>query len=136
MANFGFKGALESLRLASVPLIPKFASERAANACELRNRDTRNMPALAGGRRTLAALMDQRDRTLPSSTRDSWVLARDRRWRPDGRTAVKTKCPPRPQRVANARGKPWMQEDIRGGEYRARMGPAYSVARAPIHVVR
>jgi|SRR5262245_56439243 len=27
-----------------------------------------------------------------------------------------------PKRVADARGKPWMQEDIRGGEYRARMG--------------
>src|SRR3954469_17256614 len=38
-ANFGFKGALNH-RLASVPLIPKFAQECAASVCELRNRDT------------------------------------------------------------------------------------------------
>src|SRR5262245_51650810 len=39
VANFGFKGAL-SQSVASVPLIPKFASEGAARICELRNRDT------------------------------------------------------------------------------------------------
>src|SRR5947208_8311535 len=36
----GSKGALESSS-ASVPLIPKFASEVAARMCELRNRDTK-----------------------------------------------------------------------------------------------
>src|SRR5262249_41414406 len=35
----GSKGALDHM-LASVPLIPKFASECAARFCELRNRDT------------------------------------------------------------------------------------------------
>src|SRR5207253_412986 len=35
------KGALENHRVASVPLIPKFASEVAARVCELRNPDTK-----------------------------------------------------------------------------------------------
>src|SRR6516162_10990158 len=35
-ANFGFKRG----RVASVPLIPNFASEGAGEVCELRNRDT------------------------------------------------------------------------------------------------
>src|SRR2546421_9349321 len=62
----GSKGALDH-RVASVPLIPKFASEVAARVCELRNRDTRRrrrepqegncMLPLRAARRILAALL-------------------------------------------------------------------------------
>jgi hypothetical protein len=40
VAGFGFKKGHQNHRVASVTLIPKFASEGAAKVCELRNRDT------------------------------------------------------------------------------------------------
>src|SRR5262249_59312872 len=54
IANFGFKRGTRTIDIASVPLVPKFASEPAAMLCELRNRDTSPMPHIA--QRTAPAL--------------------------------------------------------------------------------
>src|SRR5215831_17455089 len=54
IANFGFKRGTRSIDIASVPLVPKFASAPAAMLCELRNRDTRPMTHIA--RRAASAL--------------------------------------------------------------------------------
>jgi hypothetical protein len=43
-----------------LPLIPKFASERAANSCELRNRDTNLVFVVVGFGLNLLLLLDHR----------------------------------------------------------------------------
>src|SRR5499427_10680301 len=54
------KTTLES-KFASVPLIPKFAQERAARSCELRNRDT-SAETLRKRKRAAAAMSGRPDR--------------------------------------------------------------------------
>src|SRR5262252_10109907 len=72
------KTTLES-KFASVPLIPKFARQRAARACELRNRDTSavSCKSLARKRCALAERFELAERDIPPHRRHAAIGAGD-----------------------------------------------------------